>query len=292
MRVAHIIMAHKNPEQLERLVIAMKHSMFDLYIHLDKKSNINDFNHLVKYPNVFFIQNRVECNWGGFSFVKAILNSVTEVLSSEREYQFLNLMSGQDYPLKTAGELYNYLSKNLHTSFIAYERVDHSWWEHAVSRYKTYHFTDFKLMGRYLLQKITNKLMPHRKFPLNLTLYGSTNSSWWVLSADAAQYLVDFIKDNAKLKRFMKFTWGADEFIITTIIMNSPFKDQVINDNLRHINWSSGGAHPKIFAKDDLNELVNTNKYFARKFDTDIDKEILDLIDEKSRVPLRNNYSQ
>ena len=134
--------------------------------------------------------------------------------------------------------------------------------------------------------------MPHRKFPLDLTLYGSTNSSWWTLSAEAGQYLVDFINDNSKLKRFMKFTWGADEFLITTIIMNSPFKDRVINDNLRHIDWSFGGAHPKVFAKKDLSDLVNTNKYFARKFDIDVDKEILDLIDEKNRMPLNSNYSQ
>lgn len=285
-------MAHKNPEQLERLIVAMKHPMFDLFIHLDKKSDLKDFKYLTKYDNVFFIKNRIVCNWGGFSFVKAILNSVTEALSFRKNYQFVNLMSGQDYPLKTADELYQYLIDNLNMSFIAYERIEHSWWEHAVSRYKFYHFTDFRLMGRYALQKIANQLMPRRKFPLDFTLYGSTNSSWWILSSGAAQYLIDFIKDNSKLKRFMKFTWGADEFLITTIIMNSPFRDKVINDNLRHIDWSSGDAHPKIFAKNDWNDLIRTNKYFARKFDIHVDIEILDLIDENSRIPLKNNYSQ
>ena len=285
-------MAHKNPNQLERLVVAMKHSMFDLYIHLDKKSDIKSFEHISEYDNVVFIQNRMECNWGGFSFVRAILNSVTEILTSGKEYKFINLMSGQDYPIKSVDELYEYLCDNLNISFMAYERVDHSWWEHAVSRYKFYHFTDFKLMGRYILQKITNKLMPLRKFPLDFTLYGSTNSSWWILSVEAAQYLVDFINDNSKLKRFMKFTWGADEFLITTIIMNSRFKDKVVNDNLRHIDWSSGGAHPKVFAKKDLNDLIKANKYLARKFDIDVDKEILDLIDENIRMPLNSNYSQ
>ncbi|MEJ7779628.1 MAG: beta-1,6-N-acetylglucosaminyltransferase [Daejeonella sp.] len=291
MRIAHIIMAHKNPEQLERLILALKHSMFDLYIHLDKKTDIKSFDYLAGHENVFFIQNRIECNWGGYSFVKAILSSVTEILESGKTYQFINLMSGQDYPLKTVDEIYSYLCDHLNMSFIAYERVDHSWWDHAVTRYKFYHFTDFKLMGRYILQKFANKFMPHRKFPLDLTLYGSTNSAWWILSADAAQYLVDFIKDNAKLKRFMRFTWGADEFLITTIIMNSPFKDKVVNDNLRHIDWSRGDAHPKIFAKQDLKDLVETNKYFARKFDINVDKDILDLIDQNSRMPFKNNYS-
>lgn len=285
-------MAHKNPEQLERLIVAMKHPMFDLFVHLDKKSDLNDFKHLTKYDNVFFIKKRIECNWGGFSFVKAILNSVSEALSSGKNYQFVNLMSGQDYPLKTADQLYQFLIENLNMSFIAFERVNHGWWEHAVSRYKFYHFTDYKLMGRYLLQKITNKLMPRRKFPLDFTLYGSTNSSWWILNAGAAKYLIDFIKDNSKLKRFMKFTWGADEFLITTIIMNSPFKDKVINDNLRHIDWSSGGAHPKIFSKNDWNDLVKTNKYFARKFDVHVDKDILDLIDENSGILVNHNNSQ
>ncbi len=285
-------MAHKNAEQLERLIMAMKHEMFDLYIHLDKKTNIKSFKHLADYDNVFFIQNRIECNWGGFSFVEATLHSIAQVLSSGRTYQFINLMSGQDYPLKTAEEIYSYLGAHLNMSFMAYERVDHGWWDHAVTRYKFYHFTDFKLIGRYILQKVANKLMPQRKFPLDLPLYGSTNSAWWILSTDAAKYLVDFMKDNSRLKRFMRFTWGSDEFLITTIIMNSPFKDKVINDNLRHIDWSCGGAHPKIFAKHDLNDLVKANKYFARKFDTHVDQDILDLIDRNSQMPLKNNYQQ
>lgn len=292
MRIAHLIMAHKNPRQLERLIVTMKHTMFDLYIHLDKKTDIKSFRHLDKYDNVFFIQNRIECNWGGYSFVKAILNSLTEVLNSGRKYEFINLMSGQDYPLKPMNDIYLYLTERLGMSFMAYELVGHSWWEHAVTRFKFYHFTDFKLMGRYPLQKIANTLMPHRKFPLNLPLYGSTNSSWWILSVEAAKYLVSFIQDNAKLKKFMKFTWGADEFLITTIIMNSPYKDKVVNDNLRHIDWSRGGAHPKIFSKNDLQDLVQTDKCFARKFDINVDEDILDLIDQNNQVSLNNNYIQ
>lgn len=273
-------MAHKNPEQLERLIAKMRHNLFDFYIHLDKKTDIDDFKHLSELDNVFFIGNRVECNWGGYSFVTAIINSITEVLNSGRKYGFINLMSGQDYPIKPVNEIYKYLSEHTGKSFIAYEHVDHTWWEQAVTRFKFYHLTDCKLMGRYLLQKIINKLMPHRKFPVGLPLYGSANSSWWTISADVADYLVGFIRNNTKLKKFMRFTWGADEFLITTIIMNSPFRHKVINDNLRYIDWSLGGAHPKTFSKDDLQTLIKANKCFARKFDIGMDKEILDLIDQ------------
>ncbi len=281
-------MAHKNPAQIERLIVKMRYNPFDFYIHLDKKTDIEDYKHLSEFENVFFIVNRTECNWGGYSFVTAIVNSLTEVLNSGRSYGFINLMSGQDYPIKPVNEIYEYLSEHKGKSFLAYEHVDHTWWEEAVTRFKFYHLTDFKLIGRYLLQKIINKLMPSRKFPLDLTLYGSANSSWWTISTEAADYLVRYIRDNTKLRKFMRFTWGADEFLITTIIMNSPFRDKVINDNLRYIDWSQGGAHPKTFSKEDFQTLVKSDKCFARKFDIGADKEILDLIDQ-SEINFRNN---
>jgi hypothetical protein len=292
MRIAHLIIAHKNPGQLERLIVTMKHTMFDLYIHLDKKTDIASFRQIERHENVYFIKNRIVCNWGGYSIVRAILNSIDEVLNSGKEYEFINLMSGQDYPLKSTNDIYQYLSERLGNSFVAYEPLDNVWWVDAVTRYEFYHFTDLKLIGRYFLQKIVNALMPRRKFPLNLTLYGSKKSTWWVLNADAARYLVSFVQDNSKLDRFMKFTWGADEFLITSIIMNSPFKDKVVNDNLRYVDWSSGDVHPKILSKDDLPDLIKADQYFARKFDITVDEEILDLIDQKNKVSLMNNYIQ
>lgn len=291
MRVAHIIMAHKGPKQLERLLRKMQHPMFDFYIHLDRKIDIEPFKYLEQLKSVYFIPDRLECNWGGYSFVKAILCSVKEVLNSGNTYEFINLMSAQDYPIKPINELYLFLSNRIGISFISYELVDDSWWKHAVTRFKFYHFTDYKLKGRYLLQKVANTLMPYRKFPLDLNLYGSSNSSWWVLSADAAEYLVGFIDKNPKLNRFMQFTWGSDEFLIATVLMNSHFKDRIVNNNLRYVDWSEGGPHPKILSANDLNALIETDKFFARKFDISSDSDILNLLDQYIERPENINIS-
>src|SRR5690606_20194266 len=118
MKIAHIIMAYKNPLQVERLVKRLNHPNFDIYIHLDKKVDIKKFEHLVCIERVNFIQNRVLCNWGGFSFVRAITSSVREVLSIEEYYGYINLMSAQDYPLKTNEYIYNFFVKNNCNSFI------------------------------------------------------------------------------------------------------------------------------------------------------------------------------
>ena len=86
--------------------------------------------------------------------------------------------------------------------------------------------------------------------------------------------------NNPDLQHFCYFTWGSDEFLIPTIIMNSPFKSQVINNNLRFIDWSLGGSNPKILTEEDIEALKKTDRFIARKFDIKINTKILDLLDE------------
>src|SRR4051812_30076421 len=105
MNVANIIMAYKNPAQLERMIKAMNHTSFYVYIHIDKKIDIAPFLYLANLERVEFIKDRRLCNWGGFSFVKAIFASLEEVVNAPVSYDFYNLMSAQDYPIKPMDEM-------------------------------------------------------------------------------------------------------------------------------------------------------------------------------------------
>jgi len=292
MRIAHLIMTYKNPLQVERLVRRLDHPNFDIYIHLDKKIDIKDFKFLGGYNRVNFIKNRSICNWGGFSFVKAITNSVREILSNSEDYEYVNLMSAQDYPIKDNDYIYNYYERYKGTSFISYEKSnDSDWWKHAVTRYELYHFTDISIKGRYFVQGILNRLMPKRKFPISCELYGSAISSWWTISSECAHYIVEYLDNNQELMKFMKYTWAADEFLYATIIMNSSFKGKTINNNLRHIEWEKGKPNPRIFNINDLNTLKESNHLFARKFDISVDSKILDELDELNEIAKNTNYN-
>lgn len=285
MRVAHLIMTHKEPLQLERLLSRLMFSTFDLYIHLDKKVDIQAFLYLKTMPNVFFIENRTSCNWGGFSFVCAITESVREILSKETKYEYVNLLSAQDYPLKSNEYIYEFLRINKGNNFISYEEIGHSqWWEHARSRYEKYHFTDFNLKGRYQVQKIVNRFLPKRTFPLSVKMYGSSNASWWMLKADSLTSILNILDRNKKLFSFMKLTWGADEFLYPTLIMNSEMRVNTINDNYRYIQWSSGKPNPDILSIAELDAVANSPCLFARKFDYTVDVEILDAIDAHVKI--------
>ena len=46
MKIAHLILTHKNPKQLERLLNALQHDAFDFFIHVDRKTDIEPFKFL------------------------------------------------------------------------------------------------------------------------------------------------------------------------------------------------------------------------------------------------------
>ncbi|MBC8986438.1 glycosyltransferase [Pedobacter sp. N36a] len=282
MRVANIIIAHKNPLQLERLIRKMQHENFDFYIHIDKKIEIESFLFLKEIKGVYFIRNRVVCNWGGHSTLKAMLNSLKETQANETSYGFYNLMSAQDYPIRKNQEFYDFLLVHQKNSFIFYESEESGWWKMAIQRYQHYHLTDFNFFGSYFLERMMNKVLPIRKFPMSLKLYGGRKASWWTLNYESASYLSNFFNQESKLDKFLKFCWGTDEFVIPTILLNSPFKEQMINDNLRYIDFPEGKANPRILEMEDLPLMKDSNMFFARKFDMPMSEEVLRRIDEQT----------
>ncbi len=283
MKVANLITTYKNPAQLERLIKSFNHHAdFDFFIHLDGNVDVQEFLCLEKLDRVHLIRNRIKVVWGGFSFTQAILNSIEEIVSTGNGYDFINLMSSQDYPIKPINYIASYLDSKKGYSFLSYDRPEEEGWlERAAPRFKSYNFNDFTFKGRYIMQKIANQFLPERKFPLQYKMYGSSCASWWTLSTDCALYVTDFMKKNKGLNNFMKYTWGADEFLIPTIVMNSPFADKTNNDNLRYIDWSEGGSNPKVFTMKDFPALKMSEKLFARKFDCLLDSEVLNAIDQK-----------
>ncbi|TSJ40753.1 beta-1,6-N-acetylglucosaminyltransferase [Mucilaginibacter corticis] len=280
MRIAHIIMAHKNPPQLLRLIERLQHPNFDIFIHIDKKVPLDNFFLLKEKTNITFIKNRVECNWGGNNFFKAIISSVNEVIHLQKNYAFVSLLSGQDYPITTAENIYNYFLQNSNKNFISYDPSRQSnWWKGAVNRYEKYHFTDVHFKWKYVLQTIVNIVLPRRKFPYSFKLFGGRNASWWTITGDCAKYLVDELMHDKKLWDFLKYSWCTDEFMVCSIIMNSKFRHDTVNNNLRYIDWSEGNARPKLLGMADFDHIKQSGMLFARKFDQDIESQILDKID-------------
>ncbi|RYY34907.1 MAG: glycosyl transferase [Sphingobacteriaceae bacterium] len=276
MRIAHLILAHHNPAQLKRLINSLAHPHVDVYLHLDAKAVKDQFRDLKKLPNVYFIKNNVKVYWGTFSIVQATINGFEEILESGHEYGYINLISGQDYPLKSAEELYRFLSDNPGKAYMN-SLVAETHWLEALPRVSMYHLNNYNFPGRYMVQKALNAIMPSRNLPNNMVLVG--RSQWFTASSACIKYIIDYWESHPALRRFIKLTWAPDEFLFQTILYNSPLKDNMVDEDLRYIDWSNGGESPKILTMVDAEKIISSGKFFARKLDMMKDSAVFDYID-------------
>ncbi|MBD2459046.1 hypothetical protein H6G80_33975 [Nostoc sp. FACHB-87] len=105
-----------------------------------------------------------------------------------------------------------------------------------------------------------------------------SGSQWFCGNRQAARYIIDFHSQKNALTLYYRQIKYADESYFQTILANA-LHLKLKNDRLRYIDWSNGGCHPKTLLMEDLPNLLKSSAHFARKFDIDIDSNILNELD-------------
>jgi hypothetical protein len=254
----------------------MQHPDFDFYIHVDAKFPIESHAELTKIPNVYLIQNRVDVHWAAFSTIQAEFNGLQEILDSARTYDFINLMSGQDYPIKKVEEMQDFFEARKGKLLLKY-RAFTGEWEEGMIRVNKYYLTDFSFKGQHFLEWILNKVLKRTNQPKGMKFYGS--SMFWAISPEAAEYVLNTVDRNSKMKRFFRFSWAPDEFLFQTILLNSSFADSVINENCHYYKHPPNTPSPKTFLMEDYEDIIASDRLYARKFDMSKEPLLLDKID-------------
>ncbi len=277
MKVANIIVVHKNPAQLARMLGHFNGEQFHHFIHIDKRVDIQDYKAITALPSVTLLK-RIKVNWSGYGFVNVVLDGFRQITSRPGEFMYVNIMSGQDYPLRSPERFYEYLLTSGKREFFEVAHVDREW-PIARHRYQRYHLIEWNIRGRYRLEDMINVFVAPRPFYNNkLEPYGK--SAWFTASVDFAEYALKFMTNNPDYGRFLRTVWNPDEFTFNTIAMNSPFRERLVNSNLRHIDWSEGKANPKVFGVSDVPDLIKGECFLARKFDATVDADVLNLLDD------------
>lgn len=277
MRIANIIIAHKNPDQLVELIKQYPEEYFHNWVHIDSRTDFSSFKSLMDLKNVTLLPRR-KVVWAGYSFVKVTIEAFQIIKATKEKFSYYNLISGMDFPIRSTVEFHEFLSESYQKEkkeFFQISEIDSNW--PASHRFEKYHLNDFTMKGRYFLERIINKILPKRNFyDGKMTPYG--RSAWFTASSDFIEYSLNFFEENKDYLNFFKSVWCPDELVFCTLIMNSPFKNNLASNNLRYIDWSEGKANPKTLKIEDKCKLLESGMFLARKFDTSIDSAILEEI--------------
>lgn len=287
MHQAILITAYKNYHHLDE-IIKFFNDDFELYIHIDKKSNItkDELKQLKNYRQVKFLSQKYKVNWGGFNHLKAILYLIEKALKNPQNFYF-HLISGHDFPIKRLSEFKVYFDENRSLEFINHFNVPHSGWGNTggIERIEYFNLYDIfnakipkqnGLIRRFIaIQKRINfKRSISSKIP---KLYGG--STWWSLSRECVEYVINYTHKNKFVLNRFKHTLCSEEFYFQTIIMNSSFANNVKNNSLRHIDWvARNGNNPAILDETDYEKIVKSNAFFARKFEYPLSVGVLNKI--------------
>jgi hypothetical protein len=278
MKIAYILLTHRDPAQIERLVSRLIDPDSCVFIHVDRRTRAGIYeeaaSRLHGYANLRFIE-RVRSNYASFGLVQAAIDGLRTALAGGTGFDYFILLSEQDYPIKPRSEIAATLGNGAGASFMEYRDLKSGQvgWE---DRYECYHFNFIRKHG--ISEPLTKALKIRMSFPHGLKAYGG--SQWWCLTEECVRYVLGFIDDNPGYVRFFKRTWAPDEMFFQSIVMNSPLAGRIVNDNLRYIDWPiPGSSHPAVLTMADYARLLASQALFARKFDIRLDSGILDVLD-------------
>lgn len=284
MRKKHavLIMAHNNIATLEKLIRYFDHPEIDIFLHWDKKAQDlkeTHFQSLCTKSNIYLIK-RKKVFWGTHDQIFCEMD-LFENAFRKGPFSYYHLISGNDIPLVPLNVFLDFFQNNQKNYLLADEEPQFE------IRLKIY----FNLMEKiplpayikfYLNTKINalqlklgiDRLKVIKKEYPNLR----HGHNWCDLTQEAVE---EILSHKYNIKRFFFLTSCGDEMYKPTILYNSALRNTLTNEDIREIDWSNKGPHPKTFTISDypqLKEAAARGKLFARKVNEKIDNEIIEKI--------------
>lgn len=271
--IGYLILVHRYPDQFMRLFKAIHDRSNHYVVHVDRNSGpeleqqIRTF--LAPYPNAEVIESR-RALWGGYSLIDAELRGMKRLLEMSDQWSVFINLSGQDFPLKSQTDIKAFLARHPGQEFI--RAVDQCQIRpDTMNRVRNMVFERPGGILRTILR---------RPFLRGATPY--IGNQWMMVSRRFCEFVChDRAAD--RFKAFYRNTFIADEGFFQTVMKNTDSHGRMVNDDMRMIDWVPDGdikLRPRTYTMADVEALKASPCLFARKFDADVDSDVLDSLSE------------
>lgn len=280
---AYLIMAHTQPELLKKLLERLDDERNDIYLHIDSKAKdypLEEVAAVLKKSNCTFTE-RTDVKWGSYSQIHCEMVLLKEAVKTEHAYY--HLLSGMDLPIKSQEQIFAFFEKYKGLEFVDEDGATIS--EAALSRVKyTHKFYGKAGSVKDILGALSvkgQKLLGVDKTQKYGNIIFQKGRNWFSITHGLAKLVVE--KEDWIQEVFGQSVCG-DELFLQTVARNSEYAEKICNPNTmpevpdtRYIDWKRGSNNnPYVFREDDFEELKNALGLFARKFDLNVDKKIVE----------------
>lgn len=282
---AYLIIAHKDDYTFYSLLNALDDERNDLFIHMDCKNKgyiAKKAEQSIRFSRVYHTE-RTKVTWGAYSQINAELLLIKAALGTGYSYSYYHLLSGEDLPIKTQDEIHNFFDANHGKEFVRFQSEMFSYYD-RVQYWQLFRERIGRGNKHRILLKMNSAFIRVQNLlgiKRNKEIRFQKGDNWFSITNRLAQYVV---KQEKWIKKTFSYTFCADEIFLQTIVHNSEFRHvlyhEKYDDNpraiMRLIDWNRG--NPYTFLNTDRQELLKSDMQFARKFNCEVDREIIDYI--------------
>lgn len=287
---AYLIIAHGNWNVLKILISLLDDERNDIYLHIDLKSKEFPFDEIkVNKSKLYFLPSQ-KIFWADYSMIECEMR-LFETAYKKYRYSYFHLLSGVDLPIKPIEEVYNFF-ENSGKNFIGIVPKEVYY---SVRRVKYYHplLSNKYYRGSKVLKGI-DRILEYCQKAIGVNRLRNKKISiidgwqWLSITNSFCEYA---LSKREEIRSVFQNTISCDELVFQTLIYNSPFyktlydKNDLKNGSMRYIDWNRG--KPYTWGTQDFEELINSPYMFARKFDENVDMQIVKMIYDK--ITLRKN---
>jgi hypothetical protein len=209
-------------------------------------------------------------------------------MNSITHYDYFVLISGSDYPLRSAAYIEDFLDQNRGTEFLSLGKVPAP--GKPIARITMTRYPSTQPIRHYAFRALAKVgLGPqrdHRAYLGSMVLYSGLQ--WWALSREACTYAVLCADAKERMVEFFEKSFAPDESFFQTILGNSDFRNRVQRFPI-YLDWPidrprmMGEEHVAFFEsqKDGVyreDAYGRSEALFARKFSDD-QPALLDRVD-------------
>ena len=209
---------------------------------------------------------------GGYSKLLVELALFNKVLEHGDDYDYVHLISGQDFPLMSMRNIaeecnktrYDYLGFITGEGKKRYERRLR-YWNILVSRVRNSKVCDYTRKAFLVVQMLLgiNRL---KDCPLTFEV----GANWMSITIKSLKYIVD---EYPKYEKYFKHGMSAEE-CYKQMILETCLTANIVNDCKRYVVFEHLQPSPKTLTMDMYDDIMSSGAFFARKFDDDVDKNV------------------
>jgi Core-2/I-Branching enzyme len=295
MTFAYLILTHRNPHLLKRVIGALSSENSAFFVHIDLKADIREFSD-IRGENIYWSEQRMRVYWGDFSQVEATIRLMGQALGSSSRFDYFVFLQGSDYPLRSSRYIEEFLKTNKDREFMSLVKMPAPGF--PLSKINKVRYPSDKPVRRFAsraLGKLGLAQRDCRNYLGKLEAY--SGDACWALSREACEYILKFAACHPYVERYFRNTFTSDEMFFHTILGNSPLRPRV-QRSLVYRDWPIPGAHPEMLTDEHITFFEQQEKVwvedqfgsgealFARKFSDDrldLLQRIDDMIDRKDK---------